>query len=145
MAEAHQPLMAIQRLVQPLFGVLDRADLVELVHDLGRGAAVERAFHRPDRAGHGRREVAAGGRDDAGREGGGVEPMLRADDEIGVQRLGRPGVRPHAVELVQEPFDEIQVRIGLERLKAGPKSREGRQRGRGRGRQLARACSTVGG
>ena len=38
MAEAHQPLLAVERVVEPRLGVLGRADLGELVDDLAIGA-----------------------------------------------------------------------------------------------------------
>ena len=52
MAEAHDPLAAGDGVADPLLGALRRADLVELVDDLGRGAAVERPLERADRAAH---------------------------------------------------------------------------------------------
>ena len=62
MAEAHQPLAAVERLADPRLGVLGRADLAELVDDLRRRAAVERPLHRADRARDRRRDVASGSR-----------------------------------------------------------------------------------
>ncbi len=50
MAEAHDPLAAADELADPRLGPLGRADLVELVHDLRRRPAVERALQRADRA-----------------------------------------------------------------------------------------------
>ena len=49
-AEAHQPLAAVERVVDPRLGVLRRADLVELVDDLGRCAAMQRSLERADGA-----------------------------------------------------------------------------------------------
>ena len=108
MAEAHQPLAAIERLAQPLLGVLDRAHLGELVDDLRRRAAVERALHRPDRAGDRRGDVRQRRGDDPGGEGRGVEAVLGADDEVGIEGTGRPGIRPLAFELVEEALDEVE-------------------------------------
>ena len=56
--------------------------------------------------------------------------MLGADDEVRVERPCRPGVRPRTGELVQEPLDEVERRVGIDRLLAGPQSGEGGQRGR---------------
>ena len=101
-AEAHQPLAAGDRVADPLLGVLRRADPVDLLDDLRWGAAVERALHRADRAGHRGRDVAPRGRDDPGRERRGVQAVLGADDEVGIEGAGRPGIRTRAGQLVEE-------------------------------------------
>ena len=101
MAEAHEPLALVERLLDPLLRTLDRAHLVELLDDLRRRTAVERAFQRPDRARNGRCQVAPRRDDDAGGERRRVEPVLGADDEVGIERSRRAGVRLRAGELVQ--------------------------------------------
>ena len=57
--------------------------------------------------------------------------MLGADDEVGVERPGGAGVRPRAGQLVQEALDEVERRVGLDRLLAGAQAGERRQRGGG--------------
>ena len=94
MAEAHDPLAATDRVADPLLGALGRADLVELVDDLGRGAAVERALEGADGAADRAREVRPGRGDDARGERRGVEAVLRADDEVGVERARRGRIGP---------------------------------------------------
>ena len=56
--------------------------------------------------------------------------MLGPDDEVRIERPCRAGVRPLPVELVQEAFDEVERRVGLDRVLAGAQPREGGQRGR---------------
>ena len=68
--------------------------------------------------------------------------MLSTDDEVGVERSCRLRVRPLAVELVEEAFDEVKRRVGLDRLVTVPEACE---RGQGHENETARACSTVGG
>ena len=67
-----------------------------------RGAAVERPLHRADRADTADARSDRVDGDHAAREGGGVEAVLRADDEVRVERPGRLGVGRLAVDLVQE-------------------------------------------
>ena len=139
MPEAHQPVAAGERVADPLLGLLGRPDLVDLLDDLRRGAAVERPLHRADRAAHRRREVGAGRGDDAGGEGRGVEAVLRADDEVGVQGPGRLVVGRRAVDHVQEARRRGR---GRDRARSAPRRRadpgERRQRGRRDRRQRAR-------
>ena len=56
--------------------------------------------------------------------------MLGADDEVGVERSGRARVGPLAVELVEEALDEVERRVRLDRLLAGPQPGERGQRRR---------------
>ena len=92
----------------PLLGPLDRPYLVDLLHHLRWRAAVEGPLEAADRAGHRRREVASRGDDDPRGEGRGVEPVLRADDEVGIERSGRAGIGLLARELVQEARDQVE-------------------------------------
>ena len=135
-AEAHQPLAAVERVADPGFGRCRGLHLAELVDDLGRRAAVERSLHRADRRGHGRCDVRPGRGDDAGREGRRVEAMLGADDEVGIERPRGPSVGTGARQLVEEALGQVERRVGLDRLLAGTQSREGgegtrRERGQG--------------
>ena len=62
-AEAHQPLAAVERVLDPALGVAELLDLVEhLQHARGR-AAVQRAGQRADGARERGRDVGAGGGD----------------------------------------------------------------------------------
>jgi len=107
-AEAHQSLAAVERAADPFLGVFGRSDLRELVDHFGRGATVERPLHRPDRGRHRRGDIRAGRGHDPGGEGRGVEAVLRADDEVGIKGACRLGVRPRAIELVEESLGEIE-------------------------------------
>ena len=91
-AEAHEPFAPIHGIADPLLGAFGRTDLVDLLDDLGRRAAVERTLQGPDRPADRRRDVAARRGDDAGRERRGIEAVLRADDEVGVERPGGAGI-----------------------------------------------------
>ena len=42
--------------------------------------------------------------------------MLRADDEVGIEGAGGAGVRTVALELVEKPLDEVERRIGVDRV-----------------------------
>ena len=130
-------------------GVLDRADLRQLVDDLRRCAAVERPLHRADGSGDGRRDVGPGRDDDPRGERRGVEAVLGADDEVGVERARRAGVRTGPRELVQEALDEVERRIRVDRFLALAEARErGERRRRERrqrsglldGRRLGQVC-----
>ena len=46
--------------------------------------------------------------------------MLGADDEVGIERPGRRIIGPFAVELIEEPGDEVELGVGGDRLLAGP-------------------------
>ena len=137
MAEAHQPLTAVERVADPRLGVLGRADLAQLVDDLGRCAAVEWTLHRAERTGHRRRDVRAGRGDDPRRERRCVEAVVGPDDEVGVERARRALVGGRPVQLVEEARDEVEARIRVDRLEAGAQAGEGGQRGRGERGQLA--------
>ena len=86
-AEAHQALALVERLLDPLLGVAGLLDLVEhLQHARGR-AAVQRPRQRADRGAQRRRDVRAGGGDHARRERRGVHAVLGGGDPVGVDRL----------------------------------------------------------
>ena len=94
--------------MQPLHvraGVALLGDLVEHLQHAGRGAAVQRAGQRADRAGQAGRRVGAGRGDDAGGEGRGVHAVLGGGDEVGVDGLGvrRVGL---AAPAGHEPLDD---------------------------------------
>ena len=66
---------------------------------------MQRAGHRADRAGQRRRDVGAGGGDDAGGEGGGVHAVLGGGGPVGVDGLDVLGVRLTA-PADHEPLDD---------------------------------------
>src|SRR4029078_12816746 len=103
--------------------------------------AVSWPLDRADRPRHGRGEVAPGRGDDAGGEGRGVEPVLGADDEVGVERPRRAWLRLRARELVEEALNEVQARIRVDRVVPRAQPRERGERGRrerGQGARLLR-------
>ena len=55
--------------------------------------------------------------------------MLRADDEVRVQRPRRGRIGPLAVELVEEARDEVQRRVRIDGLLAAAQPGERRERG----------------
>ena len=138
MAETHEPITPRERRANPGLGFVHRADLVELIDDLRRRAAVPRSLERPDRARDRRGNVGVRRDDHPGREGRGIEPVLGADNEVRVQRPRRRRVGPLAAQLVQEARSEPQVRIGRNRLLAVTQAGEGRQHGGRRCRDGAR-------
>ena len=66
--------------------------------------------------------------------------MLRSDDEVRVERPGRPGVGSRARQLVEEAFDQVERRVRLDRLIPGTEPGEGRQR---RGRERGQGAGLV--
>ncbi len=136
-AEAHDPAVVGDRLAGPGLGVVDRADLVELADDLRRGAPVERALECADRAADRRGEVRAGRRDHPGGERRGVQAVLGADDEIGLEGTGRGRIRAGAGQLLEEAAGEVEGQVGLDRLEALAQPAERGQRRR-RERRSAR-------
>ena len=80
---------------------------------------MERPLHRPDRARDRRGDVRARRGDDPGGERRRVEAVLGTDDEVGVERPRRAGVRAGARELVQVALDEVERRVRIDRLLAG--------------------------
>ena len=91
-AEAHQPVAAVEQLLHVALGVARLGHVVEhLEHARGR-AAVQRPRQRADRAGQRSRHVGAGGGDHAGGEGGGVHAVLGGGDPVGVDGLHVAGV-----------------------------------------------------
>ena len=83
--------------------------------------------------------------DDPRGERRGVEAVLRADDEVGVQGAGVAGIRPLAGELVEEPLDEVERR---DRARSGSRPWRSRANAASTDGEIAvraRACSTVGG
>ena len=71
--------------------------------------------------------------------------MLRADDEVGVERPGGPGVRPRAVELVEEALDQVERRDPGSIGSCPARSRANAASADGENEVSARACSMVGG
>ena len=65
MAEAHEPLAALDLAAQHGLGARRVADLEHHVERRARRAAVQRPLERADRAGHGRDEIGARRHDDA--------------------------------------------------------------------------------
>ena len=128
MAEAHEPLAARESVAHPLLGVLRGTHLGQLVDHLGGGASMEWALHRADGARHGRRDVRAGGGDDPCGERGGVEPVLGTDDEVRVEGANRAVIGTVAAQLVEEAFDQVKRRVGIDRFLSGAQPGERGQR-----------------
>ena len=145
MAEAHDPLAPPDELADPRLGPFGRADLVELVDHLGRGAAVERALQGADRAADRGGEVRAGRRDDPRGERRGVQAVLGADDEVGVEGPGGGRIRALAVELLEEPGGEVERRCRARPARGPARSRPNAASADGENAVRARACSGVGG
>jgi sRNA-binding protein len=78
-AEAHEPVAAVQRVLDPLLGVAGLLDAVEHLEHARRRAAVQRARQRADRARQRGGDVGAGRGDDAGGERRGVHAVLAAE------------------------------------------------------------------
>ena len=92
-AEAHEPLAAVQRVLDPLLGVAGLLDALDHLQHARRRAAVQRAAQRADRARQRGRAVGAGRGDDARGERRGVHAVLGRADPVGVDRLDVVGVR----------------------------------------------------
>ena len=91
-AEAHDPLLAGQGVLDPRAGVLGRADPFEDLPGLFIGAAVERALQRADRGDDAGVDVRKRRYRDPRRERRGVELVLGVEDHGEVEGLahGRP-------------------------------------------------------
>ena len=76
MAEAHDPLAAVEQLADVLLGIAVLGDRVDHRQHARRRAAVERPGERPDRRRHRGGAVGAGRGGDPRGEGRGVEPVL---------------------------------------------------------------------
>ena len=72
------------------------ADLDQQPHDVGVGAAVQRALQRADRADDGGMEVGERGGGDARGERGRVQLVIGVQHQRDVERAGRQRVRPRA-------------------------------------------------
>ena len=86
-AEAHDPLLAGQGLLDPPLGVLGRADLLQDLPRLLVGPAVERALERADRRDDPRIDVRERRDRHPGRERRGVQLVLGVEDQREVERL----------------------------------------------------------
>src|SRR5581483_6319837 len=87
--------------------------------DAGRGAAVQRATHRADRAGERGGDVGAGGGDHASGEGRGVHAVLGRGRPVRVDRLDvlRVGLTPPAdQELLREGVALVDLTLRDDRL-----------------------------
>ncbi|GIW19786.1 MAG: hypothetical protein KatS3mg065_0082 [Chloroflexota bacterium] len=98
------------------------------------------SLHRPDGTGDGRGDVRAGRGDDPGGEGRGIQAVLGPNDEVGVEGPGGPGVGDLAVQLVEEPGDEVELRVRIDRLEPPPQAGEG---GEGRRRELGQGAGLL--
>ena len=87
MAEAHDPLAAVEHVVHVRGGVAARLDLVEHLQHARRRAAVERPGERTDRRRHRRGAVRSRRGSDARGERRGVHPVLGRRHPVGVDRL----------------------------------------------------------
>ena len=92
-AEAHQPLAAVERVLDPALGVAELLDLVEHLQHARRArrraAGPHSAPTAPESAAA---HVGAGRGDDARGEGRGVHAVLGGRDPVGVDRLDVVGV-----------------------------------------------------
>ena len=131
MAEAHDPVSALDGFANPTFSVVGRADLVELAHDLGRGAAVERSLEGADRAADRACQVRSGRDDDAAGERGSVQSVLRADDEIGVESARVRRIWVDSGQLLQEAARQRELLVRRDGLEALAEAMECGQRRRG--------------
>ena len=86
MAKSHQPVAARQRRVDPGLDAFATADGVQHFQHRFRRAAMQRPGQRAIGGGHGGKQIGLGGGHHPRREGGGVHPVIRNRDEIGVQR-----------------------------------------------------------
>ena len=92
--EAHQPLAAVEQVLDVALGVAHLRHLVEHLQHTGRGAAVQRAGQRADRGAERGGDVGAGRGHDSRGEGRRVHPVLGGRDPVGVDRLRRAWGRP---------------------------------------------------
>jgi hypothetical protein len=102
-AEAHDPLLAGQGVLDPALGVLGGADLLQELPGFLVGPAVERALERADRRDRPRIDVREGRDRHPPREGRGVQLVLGVEDQREVER------RPHGLggDLPREHVEEI--------------------------------------
>ena len=115
-AEAHQPVAAVERRRQPGIDVVGRADRVQHVQHLRRRPAVQRPLQGADRAGQRRAHVGLRRGDHAGREGRGVHAVVGQQDEVGLERLPVPLLRLVAEELVEVALGRVQPGLWRDRL-----------------------------
>ena len=119
-AEAHQPLAAVEQLLDVRRRVaVALLDLLDHAEHARRRTAVQRAGHRADGAGERGGHVGAGRGDDAGGEGGGVHAVLGGRRPVGVDRVRVLGVGL-AAPADQEPLGEglalVDLGLGDDRL-----------------------------
>ena len=87
-AEAGELVLRGDRLFDPRFGALGRADLIEHLHRPVGRAAVKGSLQRAKSGGHRGVHVGVRPGGDPRRKGGRVEAVLGLQDEAGVQDLG---------------------------------------------------------
>src|SRR5262245_6997534 len=152
MPEAHDASPVGQGLPDPGVGLGRRLDLLHHEHDLLVGASVQRALEGADGRDDGGVHVGHGGRGDAGGEGGGVELVIRVEDERHVEGLGGQRARRLAGEHAQEVRGQALPWVGRDQ---GPAAADalpgGHQGGHLRGepqglaqRRLARVVGGIG-
>ena len=105
-AEAHDPLTAVEQVPDVLLGIVRLGRAVDHRQHPRRRAAVEGAGERADGGAHRRRAVGAGRCRDAGGEGGRVQAVLRGGDPVRVERLDVARVR-----LAAPPDQELRRRV----------------------------------
>ncbi len=105
-------------LAQPAVRVGSRADLVQHRACGKRRPAVRRALQRSDGPDHARRQVAAGGCDDPGGEGGGVQAVIGEQHEVGVEPVDAVGGRLLAFHHPEQVGRVAEVVAWLDQLEA---------------------------
>jgi hypothetical protein len=140
MPEPHQPLAAVQRVLDPALGVARALHPVKHLQHARRRAAVQRTGQRPDRRAQRRRDVGAGRGDDARGERRGVHPMLGRADPVRVDRLRVVWVRlaaPADQEALGDRAALVDVVLRDGRLPAAARRlRDERERHHRRAREL---------
>lgn len=104
MPEAHNQFLVFPPVFEESVRLFDRFDRLEHFHGRLVGSAVQRSSQGSDRAGDAAVEVGSGGDCHSSREGGGVEVVLRVEDEGDVEGLDDERVK--LVSLVVE-FEEV--------------------------------------
>ena len=92
-AEAHDPLLLGERVLDPRLRPVDVPDLQEHPHDADVRAAVQRPLERADARDDARVHVGEGRHRDPGRERRGVQLVVGVEDQRGVHRLLGEGAR----------------------------------------------------
>jgi hypothetical protein len=134
--EAHQPLAAVEHVLDIALGVSARSDIIKHLQHAAGGASMERTRQRADGCAQRRSNVRAGRCDYPRRKGRSVHAVLSRRDPIGVDRLDVLGVglaAPADQEPLGDPRSFVDLALGHRRF-ADParRLRDERQRHHGR-------------